>query len=125
MSGKYILGLHVGHDGTATLLKPNGEVAAAIAEERLSRVKYHMGFPYRSIDEVLRIEGIDKKDVGTVVLTTLRQVFPGTEEYNNLFFTEDMNTIRNNDIFNKPNLKSPWSIVADILFLVVTCFLSH
>lgn len=64
----YILGLNIGHDATAVLLK-DGRIAAAIAEERVSRVKFHFGFPYGAIREVMRIEGITGKDIHKVVLS--------------------------------------------------------
>jgi carbamoyltransferase len=62
-----ILGLNLLHDATATLLV-DGKIAASIAEERLTRVKFHCGFPYRSIAEVLRIASLDGKQVDAVVL---------------------------------------------------------
>ena len=43
-----VLGLHVGHDGTAALLV-DGRIVAAVGEERLSRTKQHYGFPYLAI----------------------------------------------------------------------------
>jgi carbamoyltransferase len=49
-----ILGINPGIDSTAALLV-NGQVGAAVGEERLSRVKMHLGFPRRAIQEVLRI----------------------------------------------------------------------
>lgn len=63
-----ILGLNILHDSTATLLI-DGKIAASVAEERLSRVKYHCGFPYLSIAEVLRIAGISPRHVDKVVLS--------------------------------------------------------
>ena len=41
---EYILGIHFGHDATATLMK-EGEVVEAMQEERLSRIKKYVGFP--------------------------------------------------------------------------------
>ena len=58
----YILGLHMGHDATACLINDKGDILAAVAEERLTRVKYHTGFPYKAIEEVLSIAKISKKD---------------------------------------------------------------
>ncbi len=62
-----VLGLNILHDATATLLV-DGKIAASVAEERLSRVKYHCGFPYRAIGEVLRIAGVSPQHVDKVVL---------------------------------------------------------
>jgi carbamoyltransferase len=62
-----ILGLNILHDATATLLV-DGRITASVAEERLTRVKFHCGFPYRSITEVLRLAGVDGNHVDKVVL---------------------------------------------------------
>ena len=52
-----ILSLHSGpHDSSAALFE-DYRVLAAVAEERLNRVKGSGGFPEQSIAEVLRIAG--------------------------------------------------------------------
>src|ERR1051325_10950096 len=56
-----ILGINIGHDSGASLLH-NGKIIA-VNEERLSRIKMHHGFPYRSIEEVLSIAGLQAKDI--------------------------------------------------------------
>src|SRR5262249_30185433 len=59
----YVLGLNAFHaDSSAALLK-DGELVAAVAEERLSRVKHFAGFPVRAIREVLDLAGIDIAEV--------------------------------------------------------------
>jgi carbamoyltransferase len=60
----YILGLNAYHwDSSACLLK-DGELIAAVAEERLGdRVKHKAGFPSRAINAVLEIGGIAVGDV--------------------------------------------------------------
>lgn len=98
----YILGLHIGHDATATLINDRGEILAAVAEERLTRVKYHMGFPRMAVQEVLSIAGIEAKDVDVVAGSTKRMLFPDTPDYNALFFEKDLNKIKANDYFNRP-----------------------
>ena len=62
-----ILGLHVGHDGTAALVV-NGRVVAAIGEERLSRTKQHYGFPYLAIAQVLRDSGLKPDQVDKIAV---------------------------------------------------------
>ena len=61
----YILGLNVGHDATAVLIR-DGEVLAGVAEERMTRVKYHFGFPYEAVAECLRIGGVSAGQVDLV-----------------------------------------------------------
>ena len=58
----YILGLTTLGDSAASLIK-DGELIAAVEEERFSRVKHHSGFPYRSIQFCLDQAGITLKDV--------------------------------------------------------------
>ncbi len=50
------------HDASAALAK-DGRIVAAISEERLSRKKGQWGYPWRSIQECLRIAGIRRQDV--------------------------------------------------------------
>ena len=58
----YILGLTTLGDSAATLIK-DGEIVAAIEEERFSRKKHHSGFPYKAIEFCLDYAGITLKDV--------------------------------------------------------------
>src|ERR1035437_3142125 len=58
----YILGLTTLGDSAGALIK-DGELIAAVEEERFSRVKHHSGFPYRSIQFCLDQAGITLKDV--------------------------------------------------------------
>lgn len=58
----YILGLTTLGDSAAALIK-DGELVAAVEEERFSRQKHHSGFPYRSIQFCLDHAGITLKDV--------------------------------------------------------------
>jgi carbamoyltransferase len=46
-----IIGLHGGHHASVALMR-NDEVAAVITEERLSRVKKHEGYPFRSLSYI-------------------------------------------------------------------------
>ena len=64
-----ILSLHHGpHDSSAALFD-DYTVLAAVAEERMNRVKGSGGFPELAIDEVLRIAGLTRRDVDAVVCT--------------------------------------------------------
>ena len=55
---EYILGIHFGHDSTATLMK-DGEVIEAMQEERLSRIKKYVGFPHMSVDYIKKKYNIE------------------------------------------------------------------
>jgi len=52
-----ILGISTGHDSGACIVV-NGRLITAINEERLSRIKNHVGFPLRSIKKVLLLSNI-------------------------------------------------------------------
>ena len=62
-----VLGLHIGHDATAALVV-DGEIVGAIAEERLSRIKQHYGFPQKAIRELLTRQGLAPRDVDLIAL---------------------------------------------------------
>ncbi len=58
----YILGLTTLGDSAAGVIK-DGEIIAAAEEERFSRKKHHIGFPYKAIEYCLDYAGITLKDV--------------------------------------------------------------
>jgi carbamoyltransferase len=58
----YILGLTTLGDSAASLIR-DGELVAAVEEERFSRKKHHSGFPYHAIQFCLDQAGIELKDV--------------------------------------------------------------
>ena len=62
----HVLGIHDGHNCGATLVT-DGIVIASINEERLTRHKNDVGFPERSIKEVLRIAKVDASALAAVV----------------------------------------------------------
>lgn len=69
MNDRYYLAVHNGHNASAALMQ-NGEVIAAIQEERVTRRKNQMGYPKRSIEFCLNWAGISGKDLSKVGLTT-------------------------------------------------------
>ena len=64
-----ILGIHDGHNATAALLK-DGEIIAAISEERLTRRKNEPGYPVRAVKKVLEITGFIPADIDYVALAS-------------------------------------------------------
>jgi carbamoyltransferase len=67
---RYILGIHDGHNCGATLTR-NGVILASVSEERLVRQKNAVGYPTRSIEEVLRIGSVSEKELSAVVYASL------------------------------------------------------
>jgi len=63
----YILGLTTMGDAAACLIR-DGEIIAAAEEERFSRVKHHIGFPFNAVRYVLSEAGITLSDVDHVGL---------------------------------------------------------
>lgn len=53
----------------------DGEIKAAVAEERLIRKKMALGFPERAIDEVLDLTGLKAADIDSIAVATNREVF--------------------------------------------------
>ena len=66
----HILGIHDGHNCGATLIT-DGKVVASVCEERLSRLKNEVGYPRRSIEDVLRIGGVDPYEIAEVAYASL------------------------------------------------------
>lgn len=60
-----VLGISDSHEAHACIVR-DGAVIAAIAEERLSRLKADMGYPRRSIEAVLAIAGINADEIDHV-----------------------------------------------------------
>src|SRR5215831_4277690 len=54
----YILGINAYHGDAAAALVKDGELIAAVEEERFNRIKHCAGFPVRAIEYCLRAAGI-------------------------------------------------------------------
>lgn len=63
----YVLGVHVGHDSGAALVR-DGEVLAAVSEERFTRIKHYDGLPWRSVDYCLEAAGIQAHQVDVLAV---------------------------------------------------------
>ncbi len=80
-----ILGLWDGHDSGAALLV-DGTLVAAVNEERLTRRKLEVSFPFRSIEACLAEAGLSWRDVAVVAASTsdparaLTRWFPASKE---------------------------------------------
>ena len=63
-----LIGLSISHDGTASVLR-NGHHVYAIAEERLSRQKGHIGFPFRALAHLFEQQIVTPDEVDCVALS--------------------------------------------------------
>jgi len=80
MSDIIVLGIHDGHGAGAALTR-NGEVLAAISEERLNNRKNYSGTPIQSIKEVFKIGNIEPRDISAIAIVgLLRTVSPIEQE---------------------------------------------
>ena len=81
----YILGLWDGHDSGAALLR-DGEIVFAANEERFTKRKLEVNFPYNAIYAALKYEGIKPTDVEEIAFSTteftktLERIFPPMKE---------------------------------------------
>jgi carbamoyltransferase len=63
-----ILGINTLHAGASAALLIDGKPVAAIAEERLNRIKYYAKFPKLAVCKCLEIAGLTFKDIDYVAL---------------------------------------------------------
>tara|TARA_B100002052_G_C15882431_1_gene600013 strand:- start:573 stop:2792 length:2220 start_codon:yes stop_codon:yes gene_type:complete len=63
----YILGISAFYHNSAACIILNGEIVAAVEEERFSRVKHDKGFPSRSINYCLEEANINQNDLNAVI----------------------------------------------------------
>ena len=65
----YVLGLNAYHGDASAALIRDGQLIAAVEEERVRRVKHWAGFPAESIGRVLALAGISGADVAHVAVS--------------------------------------------------------
>ncbi|MDZ4299986.1 MAG: carbamoyltransferase N-terminal domain-containing protein, partial [Candidatus Sungbacteria bacterium] len=70
-----VLGIGVLHDASVALCSPDG-ILFALAEERVSRIKHHCGFPHQALDILLRTCGIGSEDIDAIAFATNRVLYP-------------------------------------------------
>jgi carbamoyltransferase len=58
-----IIGLNAYHGDVSAVLVRDGQLVAALEEERFRRIKHGAGFPHRALAECLRIGGVDASDI--------------------------------------------------------------
>ena len=90
---KVILGVNAYHADSSACLIINGEMVAAIEEERLNRIKHYAGFPTKSIKECLKIGNTKEEDISDIAFNTkpLSNLIPkGIHFLKNLSFEESL-----------------------------------
>lgn len=93
--GIYILGIHDGHNAGATIIK-NGQIIAAINEERLTGIKNQEGIPMLAMQKVIDIAGISPADIHVVAVASYIRI------------ASDPTVKKNRFLFNLHMLLAPW-----------------
>ena len=65
----HILGINVYHPDVSAVLIRDGQLIAALEEERFRRVKHYAGFPSTAIRRCLEIGGIEGKDLDLIAVS--------------------------------------------------------
>ncbi len=76
-----VLGIHDGHNAGAALIK-NGQVSAAVSEERINNIKNYFGPPLLSIQKVYDISQINPTDTNLIAIGCLVRVGPPYADVN-------------------------------------------
>lgn len=63
-----ILGINTHHAGSSAALLVDGLPVAAVAEERLNRIKYYAGFPAKAIELVMQMANVRFRDIDYVAI---------------------------------------------------------
>src|SRR5690348_5677581 len=69
INGMYILGINAYHGDVSAVLLRDGQLTAALEEERFRRIKHWAGFPTFAIQECLRIAGIKGSEISRVAIS--------------------------------------------------------
>src|SRR5687768_7795621 len=64
-----VLGVNAFHADASCALLVDGKLAAAVEEERLTRIKHCAGFPAHSARECLRMAGISRNEIDHVAVS--------------------------------------------------------
>jgi len=70
-----VLGINENHNATAAIIK-DGEVLYAASEERITRLKNDVGYPFQTIEHALRETGLAALDIDYVAYTTASPLNP-------------------------------------------------
>jgi carbamoyltransferase len=61
-----IIGLTIGHDASVSIADSEGNILFAAGEERFSRVKGHMGAPYKALEAGVNYLNLDRKELSNI-----------------------------------------------------------
>ena len=126
---KIILGVNSYHADSSACLMIDGNLIAAIEEERLNRIKHYAGFPLNAIKECLKIGDLKEGDITDIAFNTkpLSNLIPkGIHYLKNLSFGENF---QKKKFFKKKNIsnifKEYLKLSKDIKFHYIEHHLAH
>ena len=70
-----IIGIHDGHDASVALCDESG-ILFSLAEERVSRIKHHYGFPVSALENLLSATQINSNEIEALAFTGQSYWFP-------------------------------------------------
>jgi carbamoyltransferase len=101
----YVLGLNIGHNATACLLK-DGKIVSCVSEERFNRQKNYCGIPFKSIEYVLKDSGISMENISKVILDDYYPIYkdrPYGKIYQEAYTKKSfINKIKSRLVYNFP-----------------------
>lgn len=106
----YVLGISETDNDAGVVLLQNSEVVCAINEERLSRIKRHSGFPYKSIDWVLQYSGLKIEDISHIAIAK------ANPKRNPESFFRIKKLLKNYDYLSKDDPVDFWSKILNLLY---------
>jgi carbamoyltransferase len=89
-----ILGLHFGHDATASVIK-DGEILSWVLRERHSRIKHAISLDVETVDKALVAAGITALDVDCCAITSTQGMELITDDPEKLSVSLDVHTNHN------------------------------
>lgn len=110
-----VLGLSLGHDASATVLR-EGKVVAHVLRERHSGVRHHLGIDRVTIEIALRQAGITVADISAISIAATQQIPCLVNDPDYLHFREKIDSesrLRNSRLIDNPY----WSDAKDKLIV--------
>lgn len=103
----YVLGIRDGHNAGAALLK-NGEIIAAISEERLTNIKNFSGIPSLSIIKIFDIAKITPQSISQIAIASYIYITPEPQKVEeNIYYkiNKSFASYLHSPFFNKMAIK--------------------
>lgn len=74
MTESFFLGLHLGHDASASIVRESGEILASILQERHTRIRHDYGLSFETVKLALQQAGVALNDISAVGVSVTQQI---------------------------------------------------